>query len=148
MDPLFSVKEEVIYNFREVMDLIPQIVQISDLCVLREVEKTPYNLQRFELERQILHEIMEVLHGKWIIDILFLMLKFKTPSFNDLKKSLSSIGSRILTDRLRLLEEKRVIKRAIASERPLRVSYSLTEFGMGFIGVLKPIFLYWLSNMP
>ncbi len=57
--------------------------------------------------------------------------------FNDLAAGVPDIASNILTQRLRRLEEQRVVSAAPYSERPTRLAYSLTEEGRELAGVLR-----------
>jgi DNA-binding HxlR family transcriptional regulator len=52
-----------------------------------------------------------------------------------LRKGLSGISQKVLTDNLRSLEEGGIVLRAIYAEVPSRVEYSLSELG----GTLRPI---------
>lgn len=58
-----------------------------------------------------------------------------TKRFKDLKKSLSDISPKVLTQHLRIMEETELIERIAYAEVPPRVEYSLTELGRS----LKPI---------
>jgi DNA-binding HxlR family transcriptional regulator len=58
-----------------------------------------------------------------------------TKRFGELRKSISSISQKVLTDHLRIMEEHSLVDRKIYAEVPPRVEYSLTELGKS----LKPI---------
>jgi len=49
--------------------------------------------------------------------------------FSALKRDVDGISSKVLSDSLDDLEEANIVDREIVSERPVRVEYSLTEFG-------------------
>ena len=49
--------------------------------------------------------------------------------FNELRKDLSGISQKVLTDSLRSLEEDQIISRTVYPEVPPRVEYALTELG-------------------
>lgn len=66
---------------------------------------------------------------KWHPVILHRLLVHETLGFNDLKTEVDGISSKVLSDALEDLEEKQLINREITSEKPVRVSYSLTELG-------------------
>lgn len=71
---------------------------------------------------------LELLEGKWtllILNELFSGVK----RFGELRRSLHPISKKILTERLRVLEERGVVKRTIYSEIPPHVEYQLTEHG-------------------
>jgi len=49
--------------------------------------------------------------------------------FNELKKDLSGISQKVLTDSLRSLESDGIITRTVYTEVPPRVEYALSELG-------------------
>src|SRR4029079_2257935 len=57
--------------------------------------------------------------------------------FGELETAVSGIAPNILTDRLRRLEQGRVIASRPYTQRPPRVAYSLTEDGRELAGVLR-----------
>lgn len=58
-----------------------------------------------------------------------------TKRFGELKKSLTGISQKVLTQHLRVMEENGIVNREVYAEVPPRVEYSLTELGVS----LKPI---------
>ena len=66
--------------------------------------------------------------SKW--KILILRNLFQRPwRFNELKKSLTGISQKVLTETLRAMESDGMIHRTVFAEVPPRVEYSLTELG-------------------
>jgi len=53
-----------------------------------------------------------------------------TKRFGELKKSLTGISQKVLTQHLRLMEENELVHREVYAEVPPRVEYSLTETGL------------------
>jgi len=66
---------------------------------------------------------------KWHPVILHRLLTEGPAGFNELKERVDGISSKVLSDSLDDLEEKRFVDREIVSEKPVRVRYSLTEHG-------------------
>ena len=58
-----------------------------------------------------------------------------TKRFGELKKSVTGITQKVLTNNLRQMEADGLIKRKVYAEVPPRVEYSLTKTGLS----LKPI---------
>ncbi|MDR2855603.1 MAG: helix-turn-helix transcriptional regulator [Methanomicrobiales archaeon] len=58
-----------------------------------------------------------------------------TKRFSELKRSLTGVSQKVLTQHLRIMEESGLVHREIYAEVPPRVEYSLTELGRD----LKPI---------
>ena len=66
---------------------------------------------------------------KWHPVIIHRLLKNGPLGFNALKEEVDGISSKVLSDSLEDLEQKTLVDRAIISEKPFRVEYSLTERG-------------------
>ena len=74
---------------------------------------------------------------KWHPVIVHRLLEGGPLGFNDLKRDVDGISSKVLSDSLEDLEDNDIVDREIVSEKPVRVEYSLTEFGRS----LEPVIL-------
>ncbi len=81
---------------------------------------------------------MDYLGGKWKAVVLW-YLKGKTLRFGEIKKRIPEITEKMLSLQLKALEEHGLIKRDVYPEVPLRVEYSLTDFGKTLIPVLDAV---------
>ncbi len=77
--------------------------------------------------------------SKWVPEIVY-SLYFRRMSFNDLKRALP-ISSRVLSDKLKALEEKGIVSRVVEGSRPPRVYYELTDFGKRIALSLIPLIM-------
>ena len=77
------------------------------------------------------------LGGKWKIRILFYLFNNKIVRFNKLKKELKTITQQMLSKQLKELEIDGIINREVHQVVPPKVEYSLTEFGLSVIPILK-----------
>ena len=77
---------------------------------------------------------MDYIGGKWKTVVLW-YLRNKTMRFGELKKQIPEITEKMLSIQLKQLEEDGLVHREVYAEVPLRVEYSLTDFGQ----TLKPI---------
>ncbi|MDC0641633.1 helix-turn-helix transcriptional regulator [Candidatus Pelagibacter sp.] len=77
------------------------------------------------------------LGGKWKIRILFTLFNNKKVRFNELKKVLKTITQQMLSKQLRELETDGIVHRKVHQVVPPKVEYSLTEFGLSVIPILK-----------
>ena len=77
------------------------------------------------------------LGGKWKIRILFTLFQNKTARFNELKKVLKTITQQMLSKQLKELETDGIVNRKVHQVVPPKVEYSLTEFGLSVIPILK-----------
>ena len=75
--------------------------------------------------------------GRWKIDILWVLLQNGPTRFGELRRALPGITQHMLTAQLRALEADGLVDRTAYAEIPPRVEYSLTANARG----LKPIFM-------
>lgn len=78
---------------------------------------------------------LTLIGDKWKVLIIRDLLN-GTKRFGELKKSISTISQKVLTQQLRSMEEDGLIERKVYAEVPPKVEYSLTDLGRS----LKPIF--------
>ena len=71
----------------------------------------------------------EKINRKWTFKILFTVFECEKAGFNYIKKALSPITSKILSSRLKALEETALLKKEVVVEKPLKVEYRLTRKG-------------------
>ena len=77
---------------------------------------------------------MSLIGDKWKVLIIRDLLT-GTKRFGELKKSLSGITQKVLTNNLRQMESSGLILRKVYAEVPPKVEYSLSDTGLS----LKPI---------
>ena len=81
--------------------------------------------------------VVQMLQGKWKLQILY-ELCIKCPMrFGELKKVLKPITNTALTNALKELEADELIQRIQYNEMPLRVEYSLTARGRSLLPILN-----------
>ena len=82
---------------------------------------------------------MGLIGGKWKTVILFHLIEGKL-RYNELRKMMPTVTERTLSLQLKTLEEDGIVARKVyTSKPPLKVEYSLTEFGKTLIPLLKSI---------
>jgi DNA-binding HxlR family transcriptional regulator len=82
---------------------------------------------------------MGIIGGKWKTVILFYLAK-GTLRYNELRKEMPSVTERTLSLQLKTLEEDGIIKRKVyTSKPPLKVEYSLTDFGKTLIPLVQSL---------
>jgi len=72
-------------------------------------------------------EFLSVLAGPWTLHILWTLANDGPARFGELRRKVEGISSRMLTDRLRLLEERGFIYRHYEATIPPAVTYGITE---------------------
>ncbi|SFD39686.1 winged helix-turn-helix transcriptional regulator [Algibacter pectinivorans] len=82
---------------------------------------------------------MGVIGGKWKTVILFHLIE-GTLRYSELRKQMPTVTERTLSLQLKTLEEDGIVKRKVyTSKPPLKVEYSLTDFGKTLIPLIKSI---------
>src|SRR5688572_17327417 len=81
---------------------------------------------------------MDFIGGKWKTVVLW-YLRNKTMRFGELRRQIPDITEKMLSLQLKALEEDGILRREVFPEVPLRVEYSLTEFGKTLVPVLEAI---------
>ncbi|UII79026.1 helix-turn-helix domain-containing protein [Flagellimonas sp. CMM7] len=82
---------------------------------------------------------MGIIGGKWKTVILFHLMNQKL-RYNELRKSMPTVTERTLSLQLKAMEEDGLIKRKVhTSKPPLKVEYSLTDFGKTLIPLIQSI---------
>ncbi|GJD17198.1 HxlR family transcriptional regulator [Rivularia sp. IAM M-261] len=83
--------------------------------------------------------LTKLLIGPWTLYILWILRSKGPTRFGALKRQLEGISSKILTERLRMLEEAEVIYRLYEPTIPPQVTYGLTERAQDLIVVLDQL---------
>ncbi len=77
----------------------------------------------------VVKDIMSVVTDKWSLFVIYNLGYFQVLRFNELKKNIKGVSSRMLSVTLKKLETHDVIERTVYAEVPPRVEYILTPFG-------------------
>lgn len=81
---------------------------------------------------------LKVLGGKWKILILW-HLRDETKRFSQLKRLISGISEKVLTQQLRELEKDGLVLRVSHPSKSPKVEYSFTDYGRSLIPVLEAL---------
>ncbi len=84
--------------------------------------------------------ILRLIMGQWTTYILWILSNKGPSRFGALKRSIDGISSKVLTERLRMLEHHKIINREVRPTSPPEVTYSLTERGKALVQILNPLF--------
>lgn len=91
------------------------------------------------MEQCPLNAAMQVIGGKWKMQILCSLNYNGTSRYNALKKSLDKVSNNVLARALKELEQDGMITRTEYVEVPIRVEYALTEQSRKVIPVLEAL---------
>jgi DNA-binding HxlR family transcriptional regulator len=100
-----------------------------------------------ELKSCPIDATFKIIGKKWTVLVIRELLR-GTSQFNRFIENIEGITPKVLTERLRELENLGIIKRRIVSEYPVRVEYELTDLGREFEPVLLAAAAFSMKNMP
>lgn len=81
---------------------------------------------------------MRLIGGKWKGSIIY-HLKDEPVRFNDLARMLGGASKKMVDQRLKELESEGMVLRKVISDRPVAVTYELTEFGKTALNILDEL---------
>lgn len=104
-----------------------------------------YNTQ--ELKSCPIETTFRIIGKRWSVLIIREILRGNT-QFNRFMENINGISPKVLTERLRELEQLGIIRRRIVSKYPLRLEYSLTDMGNRFEPVLLSAASFSMMYLP
>jgi DNA-binding HxlR family transcriptional regulator len=84
-------------------------------------------------------DTMELLSGKWKIQIIGCLMMNGTMRFMDLRRQVKGIAAKMLSKELQELEQNKLILRNVMNTRPVTVEYELTGHGASLLNVISEI---------
>ncbi len=76
-----------------------------------------------------IRDTMELLSGKWKIQIIGGLLRNGTMRFMDLLRETDGIAAKMLSKELQELEINELVKRTVCNTKPITVEYEITAYG-------------------
>jgi DNA-binding HxlR family transcriptional regulator len=126
--------EEVGREFREFREAAVRLAErVRDLSL---EETDPIAAARADLH------LVRSIFGKWSSDVLIALHALPTAGFEELRRNLNGISPRVLSLKLKELEQNGMLQREILDTRPPRVRYSLTDRGWTVAWLSQPVLLY------
>lgn len=93
------------------------------------------------------HQAIELIGQRWMGAVLFALMKGPR-RFTEIENMIPGISHRLLTERLRELEEQNIVIRRVIPSSPVKVEYELTERGLDLQDAVQAIMTWgkkWLS---
>lgn len=84
------------------------------------------------------HRASELIGRRWTGAVIFVLLKSRC-RFAALSAAIPDITDRMLSDRLRELEDEGIIERTVVPDTPIRVEYALTKKGRALASAINAI---------
>jgi DNA-binding HxlR family transcriptional regulator len=129
-----TVEAEVQQAFREFREASVRLAErIGDL---HGVDPDPVQTAREDLH------IVRTIFGKWCTDVLVALHAVPSVGFEELRRSLPGISPRVLSLKLKELEQNGMVHREIINARPPRVRYALTDRGWTVAWLAQPVLIY------
>jgi len=111
--------------------LLPKDIAHGILRGMNKAGHSPALCSRF-------HRASELIGRRWTGAIIFVLLKSRC-RFATLSSAIPDITDRMLSDRLRELEDEGIIERTVVPETPIRVEYALTKKGRALASAINAI---------
>lgn len=102
-------------------------------------KKTVFDIRAYSDMRCPMHGLLNLLTGPWTTYILWLIRSNGEMRFGQLKKQMPAISAKVLTERLRMLEEAGIVLRVQEPVIPPKVTYSFTNRGHQLENLLDEI---------
>jgi DNA-binding HxlR family transcriptional regulator len=85
-----------------------------------------------------LSDCMAFIGGAWTPNIIW-YLSSGPRRFSELRSDIPLVSAKVLTQRLRELEDRRILTRRVMETSPPSVEYALTDLGIEFMPVIEAI---------
>lgn len=107
------------------------------------MKKESCYLQNFGYEK--FEVIVGMFGGKWKLRIIYMLAFYEVLRYGELKRLLTPITHKMLTNQLKELERDGLIIRKEYPQVPPKVEYSMTEMGKGLRPVVKAMY-EWIEK--
>jgi len=125
--------------------LEPQIEnQVVEVSEKKKVDtcNSPDKTQRMLAVR----DAMEILSGKWKIQIIGVLLFHDKMRFMDLLRVVDGIAAKMLSKELQDLEANQIITRTVLNTKPITVEYEMTAYGHTLRPVIDEIVSWGIDH--
>jgi DNA-binding HxlR family transcriptional regulator len=75
------------------------------------------------------HEAIELIGRRWTGAIVSVLIHRQILRFGEIAEAVPALSDRLLSERMKELEARGVVRRTVRPGRPVRVEYALTEMG-------------------
>ena len=103
------------------------------------------NAQTCKVRLQSISDALYAIGGKWRLQIIVALLDGKS-RFNDLRRTIEGISSKILASELKVLELNGLVKREVIAGPPVVVNYNLTDYSHSLQGLLDVLSQWGMSH--
>ena len=75
------------------------------------------------------HEAVELVGKRWTGAILYVLLHGGRLRFTEIAQAVPQLSDRLLSERMKELEQRGIVERHVSEQAPVKVCYELTEKG-------------------
>ena len=90
-------------------------------------------------------DALDFINGKWKLPII-ISLSFGNKRFKEMATEIQGISDKMLSKELRDLEQNQLVKRTVYDSVPVRVEYSLTDYGNSLDKVIMELRNWGLNH--
>lgn len=91
-------------------------------------------------------DALEIFSGKWKIPIITALSFYDSCGFSELESIIEGITPKMLSKELKHLEENLLITRKVENTRPVKVTYSITEYGRTSSSVMGALYQWGVAH--
>lgn len=88
---------------------------------------------------------MRVIGNKWTGSILW-HLKDQPMRFNEIARQLAGASKKVLAERLKAMEDNKLITRQVISSKPIAVRYEIDERGLSALSILEELKVWTIEH--
>lgn len=122
-----SVNFETWFRGRYHMDKIPVWCKSEEWCALKSTSK--------------------ILGHKWVPVITYHIHDDEEARFSEIKEKIGDITNKTLSNNLDRMEEQGIVNRNVNDEKPVKITYELTDFGERLIPLVKDMISWGQENL-
>ncbi len=109
---------------------------------------TTSNASENKFECQPVTYTLSIFEGKWKWLIIYVLSEEGTLRYGELKRNLSNITHKMLSQQLKALEKLELVSRKVYHQIPPKVEYSLTKKGSSLLPILDLMCEWGQANCP
>ncbi len=85
------------------------------------------------------HQAVELIGRRWTGAIVSVLIRRTTLRFGEIAQAVPELSDRLLSERMKELEARGVVRRTVRPGRPVHVEYTLTEMGRALAPVVREL---------
>jgi len=100
----------------------------------------------FQERIRAIRDVMDILSGKWKIQIIGTLRFSNKMRFMDLLRNVDGIAAKMLSKELQDLETNQLVKRTVLHTKPITVEYEITEYGKTLDKIITEVISWGIEH--